>query len=254
MHNWEVNHPVAKSKDGTMTVLEHLSELRRRLLLAAAAVLAAALFCLTRVAWLRQMIAAPLEGRPLIYLSPPEAFASNLRLALIAGIVLASPVIIYQVVAFLYPALTRREKIAFLCALAGICFLFAGGVCFAYWVALPFTIIFFLQYASPSLDPQFIISDYISFFLSFHLAFGLVFQFPLLSWILGRMGLLTSAFLKRNRKYALLIILIVAAVITPPDVFSQLVMAGPLLILYEIGIIMVIISEKKRRRIGQAEL
>lgn len=237
-----------------MTVLEHLSEVRRRLILAAAAVLAAALFCFTRVAWMRQLITVPLEGRPLIYLSPPEAFASNLRLAIIAGVILASPVIIYQGAAFLYPALTRREKIAFLFILAGICFLFGCGVWFAYRIAFPFTIVFFLQFASAGLEPQFIISDYISFFLSFHLAFGLVFQLPLLSWTLGKVGLLSSAFLKRNRKYALLIILIVAAVITPPDVFTQLVMAGPLLILYEIGIIMVIISEKKRTKVAQVDI
>ena len=149
-----------------MTVLEHLSEVRRRLILAAAAVLAAALFCFTRVAWMRQLITVPLEGRPLIYLSPPEAFASNLRLAIIAGVILASPVIIYQGAAFLYPALTRREKIAFLFILAGICFIRLR--CLVRLPdCLPFTIVFFLQFASAGLEPQFIISDYISFFFRF---------------------------------------------------------------------------------------
>ncbi|HOL17841.1 MAG TPA: twin-arginine translocase subunit TatC [Bacillota bacterium] len=239
---------MSKSKDGTMTVLEHLAELRMRLIISAGGLLAAAIFCFTRISWIRRFLTAPLKGLPLIYLSPPEALTANLRLSFLAGAIIASPLILHQVMAFLFPAFTRREKKFVLIILAGICFLFCCGIFFAYTVVFPFTINFFLQFASERLDPQFTISEYISFVTSFHLAFGLTFQLPLLTWALGRIGLLSSRFLRRNRKYALLIILVVAAVITPPDVISQLVMAGPMFLLYEVGIIMVLASEKRRKK------
>lgn len=237
-----------ETRDGAMSVLEHLAELRRRIAVAAVALLAAAIVCFTRIDQIRAFLTGPLGKRQLIYLSPPEALTANLRLAFIAGALLAAPLILYEAAAFLLPAFTRREKIIFLGVLSGICFFFAGGVVFAYTVLFPFTLDFFLKFASAELQPEFSISEYISFVFFFHLAFGLVFQLPLLTWALGRIGLLSSAFLRRNRKYALLVILILAAIITPPDVISQLVMAGPLLILYEIGIIMVVFSERKRAK------
>lgn len=239
---------MTKSKEGAMTVLEHLSELRIRLAISATALLASAIYSFSRVAEIRWLITAPMQGGELIFLSPPEALTANLTLSFAAGAVIASPVILYQVLAFLFPAFARREKIFILTVLAGICFLFAAGVLFAYRVVFPYTIIFFLQFATESLEAQFIISDYISFFISFHLAFGFVFQLPLLFWALGRAGLISSLFLRRNRKFALLLMLLTAAVITPPDVLSQLIMTVPLLFLYELGIIAVMISERKKAK------
>jgi len=239
-----------KDKGGTMTVLEHLSELRLRLIISAGAMLLAALICFSEITAIRQLIAAPLEGRYLIYLSPPEALTANLKLSVIAGVVVASPIILYQAIAFIFPAFTRREKNFILAVMAGICFLFSGGVLFAYRVIFPFAIGFFLQFASDTLKPLFTVSDYISFFVSFHVAFGLVFQLPLLAWSLGRIGFISSAFLRRNRKYALLFMLLVAAIITPPDLISQLMMTIPLLILYELGIMAVSLSEKRRVQVS----
>ena len=240
---------MSKDKDGTMTVLDHLSELRIRLMVSAGALLAAAVFSFTRVGWIRHFLTAPLDGLQLIYLSPPEALTANFRLSIIAGAVLASPLILYHIMAFLFPAFSRKEKGIALAILPGICFLFCSGVLFAYEVVFPFTIGFFLQFASVSLEPKFTISEYISFVVSFHIAFGLVFQLPLLTWFLGRVGVISSKFLRKNRKFALLVMLVVAAVITPPDVVSQVVMAGPLMLLYEVGIIMVVISEKRNKKL-----
>jgi sec-independent protein translocase protein TatC len=132
--------------------------------------------------------------------------------------------------------------------LFGIVILFAAGVAFAYIIVFPFTIRFFLQFASVELEPKFTVTEYISFLFSFHLGFGLVFQLPLLTWALGKIGLISSGFLKRNRKVALLVMLVLSAVITPPDIISQVVMVFPLALLYEIGIIMVLISERKRSK------
>jgi sec-independent protein translocase protein TatC len=237
---------VSNNKNGTMPVVEHLAELRLRLFISAGALLVAALICFAHVALIRSFITAPLDGLKLVYLSPPEAFMANLRLALISGLILASPVILYELLAFIFPGLTKEEKLLILAILPGIIFLFAVGIIFAYYIAFPFTLRFFLQFASAQLEPLFTITEYISFVLSFHLAFGIVFQLPLFTWALGKLGLLTTDFLKRHRKIALLIMLILSAVISPPDIVSQVIMVLPLLLLYEIGIIMVRISEKKR--------
>lgn len=237
---------MSKKNDGTMPILEHLAELRLRLVIAAGVLLVAAVICFSQIEFIRALLTKPLDDIQLIYLSPPEAFMANLRLALFSGFVLSLPVTIYETFAFLFPGLTRAEKIFLITITLGIIFLFTLGIFFAYRVVFPFALRFFLQFASDQLTPRFAISEYISFFLSFHLAFGVVFQLPLLTWGLGKIGLLTTEFLRRNRKIALLIMLIASAVITPPDIISQTAMVLPLLLLYEIGIIMVMISEKKR--------
>lgn len=239
---------MSKNKDGTMPVLEHLAELRLRLLISAGALLVAAFVSFNYVELIRGLLTSPLEGLQLIYLSPPEAFMANLRLALISGLVLSSPIIIYELMAFIFPGLLKEEKVFFVAVLFGIVILFAAGVAFAYIIVFPFTIRFFLQFASVELEPKFTVTEYISFLFSFHLGFGLVFQLPLLTWALGKIGLISSGFLKRNRKVALLVMLVLSAVITPPDIISQVVMVFPLALLYEIGIIMVLISERKRSK------
>jgi len=231
-----------------MPVLEHLAELRLRLLISAGALLVAAFVSFNYVELIRGLLTSPLEGLQLIYLSPPEAFMANLRLALISGLVLSSPIIIYELMAFIFPGLLKEEKVFFVAVLFGIVILFAAGVAFAYIIVFPFTIRFFLQFASVELEPKFTVTEYISFLFSFHLGFGLVFQLPLLTWALGKIGLISSGFLKRNRKVALLVMLVLSAVITPPDIISQVVMVFPLALLYEIGIIMVLISERKRSK------
>jgi len=229
-----------------MPVIEHLAELRLRLIISAGALLVAASFCFAQIDFIRGLLSAPLDSVKLIYLSPPEAFMANLRLALISGFILSLPVLIYELSAFIFPGLYRHEKILFAVVLLGIIILFTGGILFAYYVVFPFAIDFFLQFAAERLEPRFTISEYISFILSFHLAFGVVFQLPLLTWALGKIGLLTSEFLRRYRKVAILIMLVLAAAITPPDVISQLAMVGPLVLLYEMGIVMVMISERKQ--------
>ncbi len=237
---------MVNNKDGTMSVLEHLSELRLRLVISAGALLVASAICFTYIEHIRAILTLPLEGQQLIFLSPPEAFMANFKLALFSGLVASSPVILHQVSAYIFPGLSRNEKKFFVAVLLGIVVLFATGIVFAYQVVFPFTLRFFLQFADARLDPQFTITEYISFVISFHLAFGAVFQLPLLTWALGKMGLLTTQFLRRYRKIAYLIMLVVSAIITPPDIISQVVMILPLALLYELGIVMVLISERKR--------
>ena len=122
--------------------------------------------------------------------------------------------------AFIYPALTPFEKRTCLRALIGIALLFCGGAVFAYLVAFPLVLRFLLDYGGGSVTPKLSIGEYISFFFSFHLFFGAVFQLPLAAWTLGRLDLIRARVLQRGRKYALLVILVLAAVLTPPDPVS----------------------------------
>ncbi len=231
-----------------MTIMEHLSELRKRLVLSGGAFLIAAIFAFSRTDIIREIISRPAGRASFIYISPPEAFAASLRLSLITGAVLAFPVLLYQGLAFLLPALYRQEKKLFLGAVAGACSLFISGSLFTYYVFIPFIWKFFLKFSSEQLQPHINISDYVTFACSLTIAFGLMFQFPLLTWILARMELITAGVLQKHWKYALLVILAVSAVITPPDIFSQLLMAIPLMVLYELAVFTVFITDRKRDR------
>ncbi len=239
---------MAKNSDGSMPILEHFVELRLRIAISAGAFLVAVIFCFANIELIRGLLTIPLEGLKLIYLSPPEAFVANLRLAFISGLILSSPVIIYEISAFIFPGLTGGEKKFYVGVILGILILFSAGVFFAYYIAYPFTLFFFLRFAAGELEPRFTVSEYISFIFSFHMAIGLVFQLPLFTWALGKMGLISTQFLRKHRKVAVLILLLLSAVITPPDIISQLILIIPLTLLYELGILMVLISERKRNK------
>jgi len=228
-----------------MSMLDHLNELRRRLLIIVFSVLAATIACFFYAGPILEVLT---QGIDLIYIRPPEAMMAHFRIAFTVGIMAASPVIFYQVVAFLAPALTRREKRVLLLAVVMMFFLFIAGISFAWFVVYPFALNFFAGFATEQLTPFYTVSEYVSFASGFLLGFGLVFQLPLLFWVLGALGLISSKFLRSSRKYALIIILILSAIITPPDVISQILMTIPMLGLYEMGILMVAATERKRRR------
>ncbi|HPU01991.1 MAG: twin-arginine translocase subunit TatC [Firmicutes bacterium] len=181
----------------------------------------------------------------MIFLTPGEAFLADLRLSLVCSMMLVMPLILFQLVSLVMAARGGSRRGPFLLVLA-VCFLFLLGLAFAYFVAFPFAINFFLGFASDDVAAEWSIARYLSFATSFLFAFGLVFQIPLLFWLLGSMGLINADFLKRHRRIAVVIILIAAAVLTPPDVFSQILMAIPLFILYECSIILVSIAQRKR--------
>lgn len=236
------------NKNRKMTALEHLVELRWRLAIAAVFFITATVISFSQVDKIRSVLTLPLNDAQLIYLTPPEAFIANIRVSVISGAILASPIFIYQVLAYLFPAFKRSERYFAIALVFGICCFFILGILFAYHIVFPIVIRFFLQFATDELSAFFTISEYLSFVISFHMAFGLVFQLPLMTWALGRLGLLSTQFMRRNRKYALLIMLIMSAIITPPDIISQAVMVGPLLLLYEIGLFMVLLSEKRKSK------
>ncbi len=232
-------------------------ELRKRLMIIAVAVFIFAIACFTFIDEIRHILLLPAnlayselnaEGLDLqlIFLTPSEALLANLRLAFIASATIALPLVVYQLLALALAAMGKTRKSAIILTLV-MYILFALGISFSYFVVLPFALNFFIGYSGADLMPSFSIARYISFTTSFILSFGLVFQLPVVFWFLGSIGLINTSFLRKNRKFALLIIIIFASILTPPDIFSQILMAIPLMLLYELGIFMVFLAWRKKK-------
>ncbi|MFQ5829627.1 MAG: twin-arginine translocase subunit TatC [Candidatus Methylomirabilia bacterium] len=223
--------------EAKMSFFDHLAELRSRIMWAAGAVgvgfLATFYFSETIIRFLARPVPVKLA-----FLTPTEAFWVNMKVAMLAGLFLVFPFILYQVWAFVSPGLHVRERRYALPFVVIGTFFFALGAAFALLVVTPFAIKFLLSYKTQDLTPMISVGKYVDFILRFTLAFGLVFELPLGITLASRMGLVTPQFLSKNRKYAILINFILAAILTPtPDVFNQSLMAGPLIILYELGIV-----------------
>lgn len=222
---------------GAMPFFHHLGELRTRLVRAAAALAVATTACFAGSEWIIRWLALPLS-EPLVFISPAEAFWANLKVAFVAGLLLAMPVVLYQAWKFvepgLYPA-ERRFGGAFVIAAT---LLFAAGMAFCAWVVFPYAIGFLLGYKTEGLTVMLSIGTYVDFAAKFYLAFGLIFELPPVLILLTRLGILTPEKMAANRKYAVLMAFIAAAVLTPtPDVFNQLLMAIPLIVLFEVGLL-----------------
>jgi len=227
-----------------MSVVEHLSELRRRLIISVLAVFLGSAGCFAFVATIRTLFTLPAGSVQLVYLTPPEVLMTDIKVAFTAGILVASPVVLYQIWAFVVPGLKPGEKRLILPVVVASLVFFLLGVVFSYFVVLPFTLRFFLGFETPGLAAMFSYSRYVSFAMVIIFSFGLVFQMPLVILLLGKLGMVTSKGLRRTRKFAILVVFIVAAVLTPPDVISQVLMAGPMIVLYELSIALLRLSRR----------
>jgi sec-independent protein translocase protein TatC len=229
----------------------HLIDLRKRLVRALIAATIGFAICyyysdtLLRIFTQPLIDALPPGQRRLVFTGLAEAFMVHLKVSLMAGAVLAMPVIFWQVWLFISPGLYKNEQQAALPVVAAACTLFAAGISFAYFVVFPIGFKFFVGYTTDYLMILPSLKEYLEFAWRFMLMFGLVFQMPLVSYILSRLGIINHRMLSKYRRYAIVGIFIVAAVFTPPDVFSQLMMATPLLILYEISILVAYLFGKK---------
>jgi sec-independent protein translocase protein TatC len=228
-----------------LTVFEHLEELRFRLLVCLGALLAAAAASFAYVDRIRHILTRP--AGELIYLGVSEAFAVNIKLALVCGLLISLPVIFFQLWRFILPGLYRHERGAVLFISLISAFFFLLGALFGFFVVLPFTISFFLGFAGEQLAPMFSYSSYVSYSLSLLLGFGLVFEMPVLVLILARLGIVSADFLARQRKFAVVIIFILAALFTPPDVISQFLLGVPMLLLYELSILLARVAGRRYR-------
>ena len=223
-----------------MPLLEHLQALRKVLLASMAAILIG--FLLVFFLWssrLVQWVTEPLEreGIQLIYTEVAEAFSAQTRMSLIAGTVLGSPVVFGSIWWFVRPALHRRERRSALVYLSAALILFILGVMFAYRFVFFLAVNFFVTMGDNMATPMFSLGKYVSFLFAFLVPFGIMFELPVVVIWLAKLGLITASQLKRARKYCILVIFTIAAILTPPDVVSQCMLAFPLLALFEISVL-----------------
>ena len=200
---------------------------------------------------MRPLVKTLPAGSSLVFTAVPEAFFTYFKAALLAGVFFSFPFILYQLWAFVSPGLYQREKKYVLPYIFVSSFFFVLGAGFCYFIVFPTVFRFFLSFATDSIRPMPSIREYLTFTIKLLLAFGLLFQWPALVLFLSRMGVVTSPFLSRNRKYAILLIFVAAAVLTPPDLVSQLLLAGPLLVMYEGSIWMAKIFGRKEKDGGR---
>ena len=238
IHESDEEQVAAEHDDSKMSLIDHLQELRKRLITAVIAVVVGSTICYFYAAELVHFITAP-AGK-LYYMSPGEAFFTYLRVSFFAGFLLALPVVLYQLWAFVVPALSNRERTASFILVPSSVLLFFMGLVFSYMLVLPAGIKFFMGFATEDLQPLLSLGQYLSFVISFLLPFGFIFELPLIIFVLAQFGLVGSEFLTSKRKHVLVLSFVVGAIISPtPDVISQTMVAVPILLMYEISRIIV---------------
>jgi sec-independent protein translocase protein TatC len=249
----------AENKAGTeMPFLDHLEELRSRLIWMGGAVLVLAIvgfFVVTGfdvIGLLKKPIVPLVPEGKLLFTSPTEPMAVTLKLSLVFGIIFAAPMIIYHAWAFLSPALFEHEKKLVVPAVIGGFVLFLMGVAMAYFLVLPLGLKFLLGFQTQALDPIITIGEYLKFATRLILAFGIIFQLPLVSVLLAALGLITSDTLKKFRRHAIVGLAALSAILTPADVGTMLMMMGPMLLLYEISILPAALVTRRRPRAESA--
>ena len=238
-------------------LMEHLIELRSRLIKALLAFLVMFVVCFFFAKNIYNILVLPYQHAAgpeakLIYTAPQEFFFTQIKVAMFAAAFLSTPVVFSQIYAFVAPGLYKNERDAFKPYLYATPIFFLAGALLVFYVVMPNLLHFFIGMqqanepgkAQIELLPR--VSEYLGLVMTLIFAFGIVFQLPVVLTLLGRVGIIDSQFLKNNRRYAIVIVFVVAAVLTPPDVFSQLALAIPGILLYEASIISVGMIEKKR--------
>jgi sec-independent protein translocase protein TatC len=246
-----------KKIDDKVSITGHLGELRKRIVLSLIAVVISFGICFYFSEHIFQLLIMPLKGtlafsmkapfitikntgnpdHGLVFLAPAEALWMHLKISLISSLVISSPIIFYEVWKFVAPGLFTKEKKYALPFVIVTSLLFLAGALFCFIIVLPFAINFLLTYKTETIKPMLSVGRYIDFCLKFIISFGAVFELPVILVFLTKSGIVTTSFLAKNRKYAILLAFVVAALLTPtPDAFNQTIMALPIIVLYEAGI------------------
>lgn len=239
-----------------MPFLDHLEELRWRLIKAVVTVVV----CAIGVYFISEQILTILIGpyneaaanantetvQKLIFLTPTGGFMIRIKLSVFSGILIALPVIFYQIWQFVVPGLLDKERTYVPAVVFFSTFCFLTGALFCYFVVLRFGLRFLLSFETADLVATISVNEYLQFVTMLILVFGLIFELPVLAFFLTKIGLLTPAFMRHYRRHGIVIMVIISAVITPPDVFTQILLAGPLILLYEISVLISASIQKKQ--------
>jgi sec-independent protein translocase protein TatC len=241
--------------EGKLTILGHLRELRRRLTWSALSVGIGFVICFIFREWIFFFLEYPAAGLGFYGFKMTEPMSAIMLVSFVGGIILAMPVLVYHGIMFVAPALTDREKKWVLIIIPWIFVMFLGGVAFGYFMLAPWTIWFLSTFGRNVATMYPSISDYVGFLAKLLLLTGLVFEMPVISTFLARIGLLKPEWLSSKRAIAIIVSFVVAAVITPPDPITQILLAVPLVLLYEMSIILAkIVYRRKQQRAAEAEM
>ncbi len=218
-----------------MSLVEHLTELRSRLLKSIAVILIFSIGAYVFSERLLSYLTVPVGD--LVFLSPAEAFLTHIKVSVIFGILISLPIVFYQFWKFVLPALKKNEKKFFYILLPVSLLLFYAGILFCFFVVLPLGIRFLLDFGGPELEPMISLGYYISFLLALLLPFGLIFELPLVLNLMVKLRILSVERIVSVRKYVIVLIFLVGAILTPPDIITQILLALPLIILFEASIL-----------------
>jgi len=239
--------------DKEMSVVEHLAELRRVLVVSFIAIIVCAIGFFFAREFVLAVIKDPVTslGHDLQFLGVTEPIMTFLRLSLFMGFVAALPIVLWQVWGFILPALKRDEKKYFTLFVVLSYLAFIVGICFAFFVVYRFGVAFLLRFAGDELIPMLTLGNYVSFTITFMLPFGLVFQLPLAAYLLSKLGIVSQRAMKKARKFALLVIVIISAMLTPADILTCLLLATPMYSLFELSIWIVGRVEKRKEKLRE---
>ena len=225
--------PVEAASDDGMSIIEHLTELRTRLIRSIIAVVACSCVTYFFDEKIMEYLMAP-AGK-LYFMQPGEAFFSYAKVVLFSGFLLATPVVFYQLWRFFVPAFTRRERMILGILVPSSVLLFYAGLAFSFFFIVPFGIKFFMGMGSEDLTPMFSVEKYLDFIITFLLPFGLAFELPIIIVIMAQLGLVTSKQMRKYFRYVFLVSFVIGALLTPPDIISQITLALPLTALYALS-------------------
>jgi len=233
-----------------LSVLSHLGELRSRLIRSVIAIVIASVVAFIFRDWIFYILILPAEGISLIYIEMTEMIGTIMRVCLAAGIVLAMPYLVYQGIMFVSPALTRKEKKYVYLILPWIALMFLGGVAFGYFILVPPATRFLLTWGADIATPEIRIGNYISIVTRLLLAIGVVFEMPVVTTFLSRLGIIKPKWLADRRRLAIIVAFILAAIITPTfDPINQSLVAVPMIVLYEMSIWLAKLVQRKESRV-----
>ena len=234
------------SNNTKLTILGHIAEIRQRLLKSAIAIVITTILSFVFARYIFQVLTLPVKGYPLIFIEMTEMIGTYMRVCLITGIILAMPYLVYQFFMFVAPALSSKEKRYVYLIVPWVALMFLGGVVFSYFILIPPAARFLFTFGSDIATPQIKIGNYVSIVARLLLAVGLIFELPVITTFLARLGVITSRWLANKRKGAFIIAFILSAMITPTvDPVNQCLVAVPLIVLYEMSIWLARIFQKR---------